>query len=237
MGRNTQKQKGTPRAFQRHETFRRLSPALTYIRCALAAPAPRAHPLHGRYARLRPRLARVPHVPDLLPQRPHVRVDDGHDKGATGREAVERDVLDVAIRTRGARRDSQCTGMAALSARASAGRGGARNSRHQRTTQIGYSITKVTRNQVLQVVGSAVGDEGGACQWVSSSSAQIQIQIQIPLYKHICDTGQTGFRNKLLAHWVHLTNHAAGHSSPGATHQSERLSWSAIHDAETGLTY
>ena len=32
-------------------------------------------------------------------------------------------------------------------------------------------------------------------------------------YKYTCDTGQT--RNKLLAQWVHLTNHAAGHSRPG----------------------
>jgi hypothetical protein len=31
--------------------------------------------------------------------------------------------------------------------------------------------------------------------------------------KYTCDTGQT--RNKLLAQWVHLTNHAAGHSRPG----------------------
>ena len=31
-------------------------------------------------------------------------------------------------------------------------------------------------------------------------------------YKYTCDTGQTG--NKLLAQWVHLTNHAAGHSRP-----------------------
>jgi hypothetical protein len=34
--------------------------------------------------------------------------------------------------------------------------------------------------------------------------------------KYTCDTGQT--RNKLLAQWVHLTNHAAGHSSPGTAH-------------------
>ncbi len=34
--------------------------------------------------------------------------------------------------------------------------------------------------------------------------------------KHICDTGQTS--NKLIAQWVHLTNHAAGHSRPGTAH-------------------
>ncbi len=34
--------------------------------------------------------------------------------------------------------------------------------------------------------------------------------------KYTCDTGQT--RNKLLAQWVHLTNHAAGHSRPGTAH-------------------
>jgi hypothetical protein len=34
--------------------------------------------------------------------------------------------------------------------------------------------------------------------------------------KYTCDTGQT--RNKLLAQWGHLTNHAAGHSRPGTAH-------------------
>ncbi len=34
--------------------------------------------------------------------------------------------------------------------------------------------------------------------------------------KYTCDTGQT--RNKLLAQWVHLTNHAVGHSRPGTAH-------------------
>jgi hypothetical protein len=38
-----------------------------------------------------------------------------------------------------------------------------------------------------------------------------KIQIQ-----YILDTGQA--RNKLLAQWVQLTNHAAGHSKPGTTH-------------------
>ena len=33
---------------------------------------------------------------------------------------------------------------------------------------------------------------------------------QIPNTKYTCDTGQT--RNKLLEQWVHLANHAAGHS-------------------------
>ena len=36
--------------------------------------------------------------------------------------------------------------------------------------------------------------------------------------KYTCDTGQT--RNKLLEQWVHLTNHTAGHSRPGTTHQT-----------------
>ena len=36
--------------------------------------------------------------------------------------------------------------------------------------------------------------------------------------KYTCDTGQT--RNKLLELWVHLTNHTAGHSRPGTTHQT-----------------
>jgi hypothetical protein len=35
--------------------------------------------------------------------------------------------------------------------------------------------------------------------------------------KYTCDTGQT--RNKLLAQWVHLTNHAAGHSRPNTPNQ------------------
>ncbi len=34
--------------------------------------------------------------------------------------------------------------------------------------------------------------------------------------KYTCDTGKT--RNKMLAQWVHLTNHAAGHSRPGTAH-------------------
>ena len=34
--------------------------------------------------------------------------------------------------------------------------------------------------------------------------------------KYNCDTGQT--RNKLLAQWVHLTYHAAGHSRPRTAH-------------------
>jgi hypothetical protein len=34
--------------------------------------------------------------------------------------------------------------------------------------------------------------------------------------KYTCDTCQT--RNKLLAQWVHLRNHAAGHSRPGTAH-------------------
>ena len=38
---------------------------------------------------------------------------------------------------------------------------------------------------------------------------------EIPNTKYMCDTGQT--RNKLLEQWVHLTNHAAGHSRPGTT--------------------
>ena len=41
---------------------------------------------------------------------------------------------------------------------------------------------------------------------------------QIPNTKYTCDTGQT--RNKLLEQWVHLANHAAGHSRPGTTHQT-----------------
>ena len=41
---------------------------------------------------------------------------------------------------------------------------------------------------------------------------------QIPNTKYTRDTGQT--RNKLLGQWVHLANHAAGHSRPGTTHQT-----------------
>ena len=47
---------------------------------------------------------------------------------------------------------------------------------------------------------------------------------------YTCDTSQT--RNKLLAQWVHLTTHTAGHSRPGTTHQTAKsdLSWTAIQN-------
>ena len=40
--------------------------------------------------------------------------------------------------------------------------------------------------------------------------------------KYTCDTGQT--RNKLLEQWVHLQNHAAGHSRPGTTRPQQQKS-------------
>ena len=58
------------------------------------------------------------------------------------------------------------------------------------------------------------------------------VKYQIPNTKCTCDTGQT--RNKLLEQWVHLANHAAGHSRPGTTHQTaySDLSRTAIPRAE-----
>jgi hypothetical protein len=58
------------------------------------------------------------------------------------------------------------------------------------------------------------------------AAATLQIQIQIQNTKYTCETGQT--RNKLLAQWVHLTNHAAGHSRPVTTHHWTRVELSVV---------
>ena len=55
---------------------------------------------------------------------------------------------------------------------------------------------------------------GGTCA-ISSCKMRYaaQIQVQIPIQNILVTK-----RNKLQAQWVHLTNHAAGHSRPGTAH-------------------
>ena len=67
---------------------------------------------------------------------------------------------------------------------------------------------------------SAEGSRNRASSPAPSATSRHCSRIQIQYNtKYTCDTGQT--RNKLLAQWVHLTNHAAGHSKWGAGPHSD----------------
>ena len=78
----------------------------------------------------------------------------------------------------------------------------------------GRDASLVTRGPGIEDPPTTI--DGAACVADVSCSADRWLATKIPHTKYTCGTGQT--LNKLLEQWVHLTNHAAGHSRPGTTH-------------------
>ena len=103
--------------------------------------------------------------------------------------------------------------------------GGARHERH-RTTPIGAQQRATGADAVAAHERIATQRKVRSAQQQARGpkSECVKAAVQHPAAntntntntKYTCDTGQT--RNKLLAQWVRLTNHAAGHSRPGTAH-------------------
>ena len=70
------------------------------------------------------------------------------------------------------------------------------------------ALVRRCRARIQPRVAEAIFADAAACRIVGGvSDGNTNTNTNT---KYTCDTGQT--RNKLLAQWVHLTNHAAGHS-------------------------